>query len=54
MFEVFDEEAHKLEGIDWLGHDDQAIPDNRLLPKATEKTASQNGAHPESATTAAP
>jgi len=44
--------AITIAGIDWLGHDDQAIPDNRLLPKATEETASQNGVHPESVTTA--
>lgn len=46
--------AITIDGIEWLGHDDQAIPDNRLLAKSTGETGSQNGAHADSVTTAAP
>lgn len=37
--------AITIAGIDWLGHDDRSVPDNRLLPKATVATPTENGAH---------
>lgn len=45
--------AITIDGIEWLGHDDRSIPDNRLLPQSTSEAAVQNGAHPDSAATAA-
>lgn len=46
--------AITIDGIEWLGHDDRSIPDHRLLAESTGGTGSQNGAHGDSVTTAAP
>jgi curved DNA-binding protein CbpA len=46
--------AITIEGIDWLGHDDRALPDNRLLARSTVEAPSQNGAHADQAATSAP
>lgn len=37
--------AITIEGIDWLGHDDNVVPDNRLLPRSVGGAPAQNGAH---------
>lgn len=37
--------AITIDGIDWLGQDDASVPDNRLLPRSTDETSAQNGAH---------
>ena len=46
--------AITIDGIDWLGHDDRAVPDNRLLPKATTDASSQNGGAGDPVTTGTP
>jgi len=41
--------AITIEGIDWLGHDDNSVPDNRLLPRSVGVAPAQNGAHADPA-----
>lgn len=41
--------AITIEGIDWLGHDDNTVPDNRLLPQSVGVASAQNGAYADPA-----
>jgi hypothetical protein len=36
--------AITIAGIDWMGHEQRSIPDDRLLPRSTEEPA-RNGAN---------